>query len=238
MPPAAGIQLVLTGPSQKLSSLARQLGYEFHDKALLEQALTHRSAGMANNERLEFLGDGVLNFVIASELFHLKPSFDEGELSRMRANLVRRETLAEIATELELGSQLTLGSGELKSGGFERDSILGDTVEAILGAVYLDGGFEHCKQLVQHLYAKRLSNLPDVKLLKDPKTRLQEYLQGRQFELPEYSVVEKTGKAHEQQFLVRCVVSELNISLCAKALGRRRAEQVVAEMMLEKLGVV
>jgi len=224
--------------SQNLSLLARRLGYEFRDKSLLEQAITHRSAAAVNNERLEFLGDGALNFVIASELFHLKSSFNEGELTRMRATLVRKETLAEIATELELGAQLNLGSGELKSGGYERDSILGDTVEAILGAVYLGGGFKNCKKLVQRLYARRLSNLPDVNLLKDPKTRLQEYLQGRQFELPEYSVVEKSGKAHEQQFLVQCVVSELNISLCAKAPGRRRAEQAVAQMMLEQLGVV
>lgn len=223
--------------SQNLSLLARQLGYEFHNESLLEQALTHRSAGTVNNERLEFLGDGVLNFIIASELYHLKLSFSEGELSRMRANLVRKETLAEIAMELELGPQLNLGSGELKNGGYERDSILGDTVEAILGAVYLDGGFDQCKQLVRHLYARRLSNLPDVNQLKDPKTRLQEYLQGRQFELPEYHLVEKTGKAHEQQFQVQCVVNELNISLCARALGRRRAEQAVAQKVLEKLGV-
>jgi ribonuclease-3 len=223
--------------SQNLSLLARHLGYDFHSEPLLEQALTHRSVGTVNNERLEYLGDGALNFIIASELYHLKSTFNEGELSRMRANLVRKETLAEIAAELELGPQLNLGSGELKSGGYERDSILGDTVEAILGAVYLDGGFDQCKRVVQRLYARRLSDLPDVNQLKDSKTRLQEYLQGRQFELPEYKVVEKSGKAHEQQFLVQCVVVELDISLCAKALGRRRAEQAVAQKVLEKLGV-
>lgn len=225
------------GANQNLSLLARQLGYDFHDQSLLEQALTHRSAATLNNERLEFLGDGVLNFIIASELYQLKSRYKEGELTRMRASLVRKETLAEIAAELELGLQLVLGSGELKSGGYERDSILGDTVEAILGAIYLDGGFDQCQQVVRRLYATRLANLPDVDQLKDPKTRLQEYLQGRQFELPEYTLVEKSGKPHEQQFRVQCTVRQLNIESCADALGRRRAEQAAAQKVLEKLEV-
>lgn len=215
----------------------RRLDYTFSNEALLGQALTHRSADANNNERLEFLGDGVLNFVIAGELFHLKPLFNEGELSRMRATLVRKETLAEIAAELELGAHLKLGSGELKSGGYERDSILGDTVEAILGAIYLDGGFEKCRDAIRSLYTTRLSHLPDVNKLKDPKTRLQEYLQSRQLPVPEYSVLEKTGKAHEQQFLVQCSIKALNATTKASALGRRRAEQRVAELMLEKLSV-
>ena len=223
--------------SKNLASLARRLGYTFHNEQLIRQALTHRSVGANNNERLEFLGDGVLNFMVASALYHLKPTFNEGELSRMRATLVRKETLAEIATELGLGAHLKLGSGELKSGGYERDSILGDAVEAILGAIYLDAGFERCRDVVQHLSARLFSNLPDVEQLKDPKTRLQEYLQSRQLPVPEYHVVEKTGKAHEQQFLVECKIDQLHKTVSARASGRRRAEQIAAESMLEKLRV-
>ena len=223
--------------SDNASALARRIAYDFGNPAHLHQALTHRSAGAQHNERLEFLGDGILNFVIASELFRLKPEFDEGELSRMRAMLVRKETLAEIASELEIGSHLNLGIGELKSGGFERDSILADSVEALLGAIYLDGGFEACAMVIKSLYADRLVNLPDIDLLKDPKTRLQEYLQARQLALPGYEVISKHGKAHEQQFRVRCTVPELSIEAEAQALGRRRAEQSAAREMLTKLGV-
>ncbi len=213
--------------------LIERLGYRFAEPALLEDALTHRSAGPGNNERLEFLGDGVLNFVIAAELYRRKPGFREGELSRLRASLVRGETLAEIARQLELGDFLVLGSGELKSGGFRRDSILADALEAILGAIYLDGGFEACRDCVRRLFAELLDELPDAQQLKDPKTRLQEYLQGSGLALPEYQLLATSGKAHEQRFRVECRVAELALSAQATAGSRRKAEQSAASALLD-----
>ena len=215
--------------------LSRKLDYEFRDPELLKQALRHRSAGGAHNERIEFLGDGLLNFVIAEALFRMRDRATEGELSRLRALLVRRETLAELARELDLGEYLTLGSGELKSGGHRRSSILADAMEAVMGAVFLDGGFETGKSLILRLYERYLQNLPSKEELKDPKTRLQEYLQSRGRPLPEYEVVSVSGKAHEQKFVVECRVEGLDGPLTSEGTSRRKAEQAVARKTLERL---
>jgi len=216
-------------------SLTGALGLCFADPLLLESALRHRSAGANNNERLEFLGDGVLNFVIADQLFRLKPAATEGELSRLRATLVREDTLADVARELELGEYLTLGSGELKSGGFRRASILADALEALIGAVYLDQGFEVARDLILRLFRDKLANLPSAAVLKDPKTQLQEYLQACQQELPCYDVVDTQGAAHAQTFTVACrVASEATPSL-GKGSSRRKAEQAAARKMLERI---
>ena len=171
--------------NRPLDRLIRQLDYHFSDPELLDSALTHRSVGSRNNERLEFLGDAVLSFVIASALYRRFPDADEGTLSRLRATLVKGETLAKLARELELGEYLRLGSGELKSGGFRRDSILADALEAVVGAVYLDGGIDEASRLVYALYANRLAAVTPGANLKDPKNRLQEYLQGRRHALPD-----------------------------------------------------
>ncbi|MFP4154341.1 MAG: ribonuclease III [Halothiobacillaceae bacterium] len=215
--------------------LAGRLGLSFRDEALFHRALRHRSAGSSNNERLEFLGDGVLNFVIAEQLFEKRPDAPEGELSRLRATLVREGTLAEIARELDLGAYLTLGSGELKSGGFRRSSILADALEALIGAVYLDRGFEAARNLVRDLFDDRLADLPKAADLKDPKTRLQEYLQARQLELPRYEVLEVRGAAHAQTFRVVCVVDARGIVAEGTGSSRRKAEQAAAEDMLLQL---
>jgi len=219
--------------NRPLRNLLSLLDYQFKQPRLLDDALTHRSVGSRNNERLEFLGDGILNFVIAAELFQLKPECKEGELSRLRASLVKGETLAVIARELSLGDCLKLGGGELKSGGYRRDSILADGVEAILGAIYRDSGFAACQTVILHLFESRLKNLPDTDLLKDPKTRLQEYLQSRQLGLPEYEVIKAVGKAHEQKFTVECRIKELDQLSQATASSRRKAEQAAALLILD-----
>ncbi|OED38328.1 ribonuclease III [Chromatiales bacterium (ex Bugula neritina AB1)] len=213
----------------------RKLDHEFTDKTLLKAALTHRSAGSVNNERLEFLGDAMLNFVIAAEIFRLRPQYQEGQLSRLRANLVRGVTLAEIGRELALGDRLNLGSGELKSGGFNRDSILADAVEALIGAVYLDGGFESAAHTVCFLYHDRLNNLPPDEPLKDPKTRLQEYLQGRKYPVPEYQLIDTRGEAHQREFTVKCRIESLNFDIEAIGSSRRRAEQAAAQQALDHI---
>jgi len=194
-----------------INSLLKKLEYTFNNVSLLEEALTHRSYAALNNERLEFLGDGILNFVIAHELFKSYPDVDEGDLSRLRATLVNKDSLAEIAGHLELGDVIKLGSGELKSGGFRRPSILADAVESIFGAVYCDAGFEVCRDLIVRLYARRLSKPADLQSLKDPKTRLQELLQSRHFSLPDYHVTNISGQAHSQKFHVRCSVEKMQI---------------------------
>lgn len=214
-------------------SFCRALGYLFHQPELLEEALTHRSAGGRNNERLEFLGDSILNFVIAAELYATHPRAAEGELSRLRATLVREETLAEVAQRLNLGDHLRLGSGEMKSGGFRRASILADALEAVFGAVYLDSDFETCQRLILRHYQDRLTGLPAVSELKDPKTRLQEYLQARQRALPVYQVLEISGEDHAQSFRVECVVDA--VRTVAVGSTRRRAEQEAARRALELL---
>lgn len=217
----------------RLRSLQKNIGYEFQRPELLSAALTHRSVGAANNERLEFLGDGALNFVIAAEIYRRRESFAEGQLSRLRATLVRGETLSRIAREINLGDCLVLGSGERKSGGFTRDSILADALEAIIGAVYLDSGFVAVERLVRHLFAARLENLPDSEPLKDPKTRLQEHLQARGLDVPEYTLLNTSGQAHEPQFTVCCAIEALALSAQETGGSRRRAEQAAAAAMLD-----
>lgn len=218
-----------------VSRLIKSLAYSFNDQQLFEEALTHRSASSINNERLEFLGDSILNFVIAAELFKHYPDSPEGDLSRLRASLVKKEGLVLIARDLNLGEYLTLGSGEMKSGGHRRDSIQADAVEAIFGAVYLDGGFEFCQQLILRLYQNQLQNAPDPATLKDPKTQLQELLQGRKLPLPIYEVLDVSGKSHQQTFQINCFINELAIVTEAKASSRRKAEQKAALKAIEEL---
>lgn len=221
--------------SEPVERLARRLGYRFADGALLEAAVTHRSAGSRNNERLEFLGDGVLNCVIGDAVFRARAQAPEGDLSRLRASLVRETTLCEIAQGLALGEYLHLGSGEMKSGGFRRPSILADALEAIIGAVYLDGGFDAARDLVLRLYAERLQSLPDADELKDAKTRLQEYLQSRHMPLPSYTVLEVSGEPHRQHFRVECRIDEASVAIRGEGGSRRRAEQAAAAGALRDL---
>ena len=215
--------------SSAFSSLSKQLGYTFNDEALLEQALTHRSVGSKNNERLEFLGDSILNFVIAEALYHQFPENSEGDLSRLRAHLVNGEALAVIGRNLQLGDCLRLGAGELKSGGFKRDSILADAVESILGAVYRDADFLMCKKIILTLYADMLKDIPDPQKLKDAKTQLQEILQARQIAIPLYKVIKISGKAHDQRFDVECAIENLGIYSQGTGHSRRKAEQRAAK---------
>lgn len=216
-------------------ALYKKLGYEFVNPDNLTLALTHRSASKTHNERLEFLGDSVLGMVIAHALFQRFPKQPEGNLTRMRANLVKGDTLAEIGKEFELGELLKLGPGELKSGGFRRSSILSDAVEAIIGAIYLESGFETCEGLILAWFKSRIEQLDPNLHLKDDKTRLQEYLQGRKFPLPQYSVAEITGKAHDQTFVVECNVTSLDLKSIGRGNSRRKAEQHAARLVLEKL---
>ena len=211
------------------------ISYEFSSPELLERALTHRSKSGDNNERLEFLGDAVLNFVVAQRLYELLPKASEGHLSRLRASLVKGSTLAEIAAELELGKELRLGSGELKSGGHRRDSILADAVEALLGAILLDGGFKSVEGYILSQWKTRFENLPGEESLKDPKTRLQEFLQSRGHPLPVYEVLEVTGEAHNQTFKVACHIEVLGIDTEGVAGSRRRAEQKAASLAIESI---
>lgn len=211
------------------------LSYRFRDPDLLEQALTHRSCGNPHNERLEFLGDALLNFATAELLFRAHPQVPEGGLSRMRARLVRDRTLAEIARELDLGRHVRLGPGELKSGGYLRESILADALEAILGATLLDGGFEAGRALVETLIVPRLRALPDAEQLKDPKTRLQELLQGQGLALPVYEVIEEQGADHDRQFTVACSAEPLIERVVAIAGSRRKAEQAAAREALDRI---
>ena len=197
--------------------------------------MTHRSADSRNNERLEFLGDGVVNFAVAAMLYDYFPKAEEGQLSRMRARLVCKETLAEISRELDLGEYLVLGPGELKSGGHHRDSILADALEAVVGAVYLDGGFSAAESFLKDVYGARLREEPGADGLKDPKTRLQEYLQARQFSLPEYVLVRTSGRDHQRMFDVECRVGELEIRADGVGTSRRKAEQAAAEAVLSAL---
>lgn len=210
-----------------------KLGYRFTDGTLLEAALTHRSAGSINYERLEFLGDAILNFIIAEEIYQRFPQAHEGELSRLRASLVKEETLAQLARDLELGQHLILGQGEQKSGGYRRASTLADALEALIGAVYLDGGFAACREIVVSLYRERLDAASPTDL-KDPKTRLQEYLQSRRLPPPLYNVLEISGEAHAQSFRMECFVQGREPTQGTGS-SRRRAEQDAAEKMLKLL---
>jgi ribonuclease III len=211
------------------------IDYVFSDPDLLTRALTHRSHGPGHYERLEFLGDSLLSFVIADRLFRQRPHANEGDMSRLRSRLVRDDTLAEIATELDLGDYLRLGQGEMKSGGFMRQSILADVLEAIIGAVYLDGGFEPARDLIHQLLGERERALPDAEKLKDPKTRLQELLQSHGHDLPEYQVVAESGADHVKQFEVACRVGDLAPETTARAASRRKAEQAAARIMHRRL---
>jgi ribonuclease-3 len=220
--------------SQEL--LEEHLGYRFKDAQLLRQALTHRSAGSRNNERLEFLGDAVLGSVIAEELYHGYPQAREGKLSRLRSTLVRRESLARIAQGLQLGDYLQLGAGERRSGGHTRDSILSDALEAVFGAIYLDSDFATVRDCILGLFRERLQSVSEVTTLKDSKTRLQEYLQAKHKPLPTYSVVRISGEAHDQSFSVACHVAGLDVEPSeGYGSSRRLAEQAAAENMLARL---
>ncbi|CAH0534366.1 Ribonuclease 3 [Vibrio stylophorae] len=222
----------MTSPNNKLQ---RKLGYQFTNIQHLQLALTHRSANSQHNERLEFLGDSILSLVIADDLYHRFPKVNEGDMSRMRATLVRGKTLAELAREFELGDHLALGPGELKSGGFRRESILADAVEAIIGAVYLDSDIETVRSIVLAWYQSRLSTIQPGVNQKDPKTRLQERLQGHRQPLPEYNVIHIQGEAHNQQFTVQCDVAGLDAPVIGKGSSRRKAEQAAAELALQQL---
>lgn len=211
------------------SVLVRRLGHDFTDESLLVQALTHRSHSTPNNERLEFLGDGVLNCVIAYLLYRRFPRLAEGELSRMRAYLVKEATLSDIASSLSLGEFMRLGEGELKSGGWRRPSMLADTLEALIGAVFLDNGFPAAEAVVEKLYAPFLETLDPKSIGKDPKTLLQEYLQGRKLALPEYVMLATEGEAHCQTFRVECRIPALKIQARGVGNSRRAAEQQAAE---------
>jgi ribonuclease-3 len=215
------------------AALETSLGYKFLKPALLEQALTHRSHGARHNERLEFLGDSVLSVAVAALLFNHYGTLDEGDLSRVRANLVKQASLADIAQKLDLSRFLRLGEGELKSGGFRRPSILADTFEAVLAAVYLDGGFSAAQALVERLYIPILESVDPLTLGKDAKTLLQEFLQSRKLALPVYSVVATHGAAHSQQFEVECSIPTFDIKVVAAGSSRRAAEQSAAKLALE-----
>ena len=219
----------------QIQTLLDKLGYQFQDSDLLTEALSHRSSGRCNYERLEFLGDSLLNFVIATELFHHRCNEDEGALSRLRASLVRQSTLAQIARELQLGEHLNLGVGELRSGGFNRDSILSDVVESLIGAVFIEAGYDRARALILHLYGNRVAELPASSELKDPKTRLQEQLQAKSLGLPLYEVIKTSGKAHDMQFTVSCTLPEPDLHVTATAGSRRKAEQAAAQQLLEKM---
>lgn len=212
--------------------LQERLGYRFQKNELLMQALTHRSHGKKNNERLEFLGDSVLNCIVAEILFEKFNTLDEGDLSRVRANLVKQQALYEIAQSLSLSDYLRLGEGELKSGGFKRPSILADTLEALIAAVFIEAGFDQVRIVLRRLYAQILENVDPKTLGKDDKTLLQEYLQGHQLPLPVYNVVATTGVAHNQQFEVECLVENLNIAVAGGGSSRRAAEQSAAKLAL------
>lgn len=214
-------------------NLCKRLAYQFTSEELLEIALTHRSAGSPNNERLEYLGDSVLNFIIADALFHRFKKASEGKLSRLRANLVNGNALADIARTLQLGEFLKLGPGELKSGGFRRDSILAGAMEAVIGAVYLDGGFAVCRDLVMNIYHDLLEEASLDTDIKDPKTRLQEYLQSKKLPLPAYNVLSIKGRDHDQIFSVECVIEVLLKPVVGEGSSRRRAEQDAAGKVLE-----
>lgn len=216
-----------------LDELSRNIAYDFKDISLQEKALTHRSAAGNNNERLEFLGDSILGFVISNELYNRFPDAQEGQLSRMRSSLVKGETLAKVARELKLGDFIRLGSGELKSGGYRRESILADSLEALFAAVYLDSDFNQASDLILRLFSQRLDKCDPNIIQKDPKTRLQEYLQAQAIALPVYTVLKTTGEAHNQKFEVSCEIVERNLKSVAEGNSRRKAEQAAAQKILE-----
>jgi len=219
----------------RLNALERKIGYTFKDQAFLDLALTHRSYKGPNNERLEYLGDAILSFVVAEYLYQRFPKAKEGQLSRLRSLLVKGVTLAEIGKEFKLGDYLNLGGGELKSGGFRRESIIADAVEAIMGAVYLDSGHDSCRAVILSWYEDRFANLSLDDTEKDPKTRLQEYLQSLKKSLPKYDVTKVSGEAHDQTFFVECCIDGLDIKTKHEGPSRRIAEQKAAKEALKLL---
>jgi ribonuclease-3 len=219
----------------KKQRLEERLGYQFQDQEQFQLALTHRSFGARNNERLEFLGDSILNFIVGEALYRRFPDAREGQLSRLRSQMVKGDTLAELAREFQLGDCLVLGEGEMKSGGHRRDSILADTVEALIGTIYLESGFEICRERVVSWYQSRLDGLSLDSHSKDAKTRLQEYMQSRRQPLPEYQVVEVEGEAHAHMFTIECHVSLLKKPTRARASNRREAEKQAAADALRQL---
>ncbi|WII23851.1 ribonuclease III [Buchnera aphidicola] len=218
-------------------NIQKILGYVYTKKSLLKQALTHRSSNINHNERLEFLGDSILSFVIAHALYKCFPKLNEGEMSRIRASLVRGNTLAEIANEFDLGEHLKLGPGELKSGGFKRESILANTVEAIIGSIFLDSNIKTVEKLILKWYQKRLKSIRPEKTQKDSKTRLQEHLQSKHLQLPIYKVIKTCGEAHNQLFTVECKVLNTSKNFFGIGSSRRKAEQNAAQYALIKLGI-
>ena len=215
--------------------LERLIGHDFSNKVLLTQALTHRSFGSTNNERLEFLGDGVLNFIIASQLYLKFPKLDEGDLSRLRAHLVKEPTLGEIALTLNIGDALKLGEGELKSGGWRRPSVLADALEAMIGAVFLDAGFAAAEGVVIKLFTPLIEKIDPKAIGKDPKSLLQEYLQSKKIDVPTYEVLAIEGEAHCQTFRVECRVAKFNIVTQGEGSSRRAAEQQAAELANQEI---
>jgi ribonuclease-3 len=211
------------------------INYRFTDQQILQEALTHRSLGANNNERLEFLGDSVLNLVISSRLYELHPDAQEGDLSRMRARLVQGVSLSDIAASIGLGQHLKLGEGEMKSGGFRRESILADAFEALLGAIFIDGGYKACRSEILRHFDSLIENLPEVEDLKDAKTRLQEWLQARGRPLPEYTLIREEGADHAKRFHVRCNIPDGGHSVEAAGNSRRKAEQAAAGNLLEQI---
>ena len=222
-------------PPKDLAELEHRLGHTFATPDFARQALTHRSFGTPHNERLEFLGDSILNCAVATLLYERFPLLPEGDLSRLRAALVNQASLSEVAQKLGLGDRLRLGEGELKSGGFRRPSILADSLEALLGAVFLDAGFEATRKTVEHLLEERLHRAEGSPVDKDPKTELQEHLQGRRLQLPRYAVMKTEGEAHDQTFTVECVVDDLALTATGQGASRRAAEQAAAQGVLAQL---
>ncbi len=218
-----------------LDQLQSTLDYQFNDLELVRQALTHRSAGKKNNERLEFLGDALLDYIVGELLYEAYPSATEGDLTRMRAAIVNKSALALLASQLSLGNYLYLGAGEASSGGKQRESILADSLEALIAAVYLDGDIFRCKELVQKLTADLIAN-PEQQQRKDFKTRLQEYLQAKGESLPSYEVIQTSGQAHAQEFLVECRIGPLAAAQQGKGGSKRSAEQSAAKAVLQQLG--
>lgn len=221
--------------ANNIQVIEKRLGYTFKTKALIAQALTHKSASHENNERLEFLGDAILSYVIADQLYHRFPKATEGQLTRARASLVKKLTLSAVAQELSLGDAILLGHGEKRSGGFRRDSILADALEALVGALHCDGGFEACAQMIAQWFESRLEAIQPDQQVKDPKTQLQEWLQAKHHDLPVYEILSISGEPHDQTFTVSCEI--VTMKLRAEGVGdsRRIAEQMAANKILEQL---
>lgn len=223
--------------TKKLNDVQASIGYKFQSLDLLQLALSHRSVGKKNNERMEFLGDSILNFIITKLLFEKFPQGREGDLTRLRANLVKGETLADVAKELALGEHLLLGAGELKSGGHRRASILADAVEAIIGAIFMDSGLSEAETSIKAWYQSRLDDLDSSFIDKDPKTKLQEYLQERSKPLPSYRVVSENGKLHDREYVVHCAIFGFEEPFVAQASSKRAAEKSAAHKALKALGL-